>query len=82
MGNLRNISLRGTKDAQELVNTLGDYSGDFKLHYNPPHKNNIVVDAKSIMGVITIISPKFLTLEAPEDFDFTVLDKFLTTQEW
>ena len=68
MGNLRNISLRGTKDAQELVNT--------------PHKNNIVVDAKSIMGVITIISPKFLTLEAPEDFDFTVLDKFLTTQEW
>ena len=33
------------------------------------------------MGVITIISPKFLTLEAPEDFDFSVLDKFLTTQE-
>ena len=82
MGNLRNIRLRGIKDAQELVNTLGDYSGYFKLHYNPPYKNNIVVDAKSIMGVITIISPKFLTLEAPEDFDFTVLDKFLTTQEW
>lgn len=81
MGNLRKISLRGTKDAQELVNIVNDYSGDFKLHYNPPHKN-IVVDAKSIMGVITIISPKFLTLEAPEDFDFSVLDKFLTTQEW
>ena len=76
MGNLREISLRGTKDAQELVNILSDYSGDFKLHYNSPRKD-IVVDAKSIMGVITIISPKYLTLEAPEDIDFTVLDKFL-----
>lgn len=76
MENLRKISLRGTKDAQELVNIVSNYSGDFKLHYNSPYKD-IVVDAKSIMGVITIISPKFLTLEAPEDFDFTVLDKFL-----
>lgn len=78
MGNLRKISLRGIKDAQELVNILSDYSGDFKLRYIPPCKN-IAVDAKSIMDVITIISPRFLTLEAPEDFDFTVLDKFLTT---
>lgn len=38
MGTLRKISLRGTKDAQELVNIVNDYSGDFKLHYNPPHK--------------------------------------------
>ena len=29
MENLRKISLSGTKDAQELVNILGDYSGDY-----------------------------------------------------
>lgn len=76
MTNMRKISIVGTKDAQEMVNIISQHSGDFKLHYNTNIKD-ITVDAKSIMGVITILSPKFLTLEAPKDFDFNLLDKFL-----
>lgn len=76
MTNMRKVSVISTKEAQDLVNILGKYEGKFALHYNG-HNKDITVDAKSIMGVITILSPKFLTLEAPLDFDFSVLDKFL-----
>ena len=70
------IKLSTVKDAQTFVNTLSRFEGKFILHYNTTVKD-IAVDAKSILGVITIISPTFLTLEHPSDFDLASIAQFL-----
>lgn len=76
MTKMVSINLSTISDAQEFVNILGAHEGSFKLRYNTGIKD-ITVDAKSILGVVTIISPKFLTLETPADFSFDTIRKFI-----
>ena len=65
------IKITNVAQAQEFVNLLGEYPGDFYFLERNSH-----IDAKSILGVVTLVSKDTLTLCTPSDFSVDLLKSF------
>lgn len=73
---MHKIKLTNVADAQKFVTVLSAHDGDFTLFQLGDNPRS--VDAKSIMGVVTLITQDTLGIRVPSTFDILSLENFLT----
>lgn len=69
---LRSIEINSSIDAQRLNEVASRYNFDIFVH-----DGNIMIDAKSLLGLMTMVGHKGMKLVFPDDINSKVIDKEL-----